>query len=382
MKKGKFNIVIGGMAGSESKGKLSAWLVDRVGVDLMVMTASPNAGHTVIKPDGSKHVSYHLPVGCVMGEMPIILGPASLINPTIFKNEIATLGIDPSRIYLDNRASLITDRHLSSEANGGMSDIGSTLQGIGECRMDKMRRGTAQHLVMYYADAIQDMIPGINLISDTSSIIKGYLDRGQMVLAEATQGFDLDLEHGIDPRYCTSKMINPAMVMAEAGIPPTYVGDIYGVIRPYPIRVNNRTGTSGPYAEAAEITWEEVARRCGHPSSLPGNIMPPAPPLAEITTTTKLPRRVFEFSVQRFIKFVDVCGPTHICLQFANYLDWGVYGVRDADTLLNSAPVVDFLNLLLRHAKVTFVGTGPGHLDMIELGDYHCDESDDCDCNC
>jgi adenylosuccinate synthase len=171
-----------------------------------------------------------------------------------------------------------------------------------------------------------------------------------------TQGFDLDLEHGIDPHYATSKMINPAMGAAEAGVSPRRVGDIYGVMRPYPIRVNNREGSSGPYSGAKEITWEEVSLRSGFPGVL-----------AEITTTTKLPRRVFEFSARRMRKFIQVCGPTHMCLQFANYIDHAAKGVRTWEGL--PAGVQNWVTDYEANygIPVTYIGTGPDHDDMIDV---------------
>ena len=367
MKAGKFNIVIGGNAGSESKGKLSGWLCDREKVDLLVMSASPNAGHTVIDRNGVKKVSYHLPIGAVMCNARIILTAASLINVDILAREIAALGIDSRRIILDPRASIIHSGHIANETKGGMSDIGSTLQGIGECRMGKMmRKGRGNHTL---AADLQDVFADMGVVvypTPTSGLINEALDWDNTVLCESTQGFDLDLEHGIDPVYCTSKMINPAMAMAEAGVSPSRIGDVYGVIRPYPIRVNNRTGTSGPYADAREIEWKDVALRCGYPG--------PASELGEITTTTKLPRRVFEFSRDRFRHFVTVCRPTYICLQFANYLDWGVYGLTDLRDLkmryeTTNAAVGDFIWGLEHEygVRVKYVGTGPGHEQMIEL---------------
>lgn len=358
MRPGKFNMIIGGQAGSEAKGKLSGWLCDKYKPDLLVMTASPNAGHTVVTPAGEKMVSYHLPVGSVMCECPIVLGPASLINTVTFKKEIRDLDIDPTRIYIHPRASIIIPAHIQAEESGRMSDIGSTLQGIGECRRSKLRRDGnhvfAQDITMEFINDIGGMV------ADTTAIINAHLIANNMVLCETTQGFDLDLEHGIDPRYCTSKMVgNPSMAMAEAGVPPNWVGDVYGVIRPYPIRVNNRTGTSGPYAEAPEIDWETVAERCGFPGELED--------LAEITTTTKLSRRVFEFSWQRYAKFIQVTNPTHICLQFANYLDWDAYGVTDYGYL--PPAVLDFVNRLeVGNPRVSHIGTGPGHDEMIEVG--------------
>lgn len=356
MKRGKLNIVFGGQAGSEAKGKLSGFLADKHLINLLVMTASPNAGHTIITPTGKKLVSYHLPIAAVMCKCRIVLTAASLINFRILKEEIEALEIDPHRILIDPRASMIHDQHIELEITGGKSNIGSTLQGIGACRTSKMdRAGRGDHTLAYH---VADMFNSIACqISDipTAELINNCLDKQEMVLCESTQGFDLDLEHGIDPVYCTSKMINPSMVAAEAGVAPSMVGDTYAVIRPYPIRVNNRTGTSGPYAEAAEIEWSDVEARCLFPSSETNH-------LQEITTTTKLPRRVFEFSWQRFNHMITVCRPTSICLQFANYLNWSCY-----ETLNLPGSVARFIERLeaSSNTPVEFVGTGPGHEDMI-----------------
>jgi len=354
MKKGKFNIVIGAQAGSESKGKLSGWLCDKETPDALVMAASPNAGHTVITPEGEKKVSYHLPIGSVMCNAPIYLGPTSVINLDNLAVEISTLGIDPARITIDPRAAIIHKHHIYLEHNNKLSDMGSTLQGIGECRIHKLRRND-KSLAVYHDKRVIETKLGVRIAS-TSPIINNMMREGGTVLCESTQGFDLDLEHGIDPIYCTTKMINPAMCMAEAGVSPAFIGDVYGVLRPYPIRVNNRTGTSGPYTGSTEITWPIVADRCGHPNP---------EELQEITTTTKLPRRVFEFSDVRFEHFMSICQPTSLCVQFANYIDWTAYGVRTFADL--PSPVVDWVKDLQRRygVPVDFIGTGPQHMDMV-----------------
>jgi len=353
LKRGKFNMIVGAQAGSEAKGKLSAYLCEREDPILLVMTASPNAGHTAVIR-GKKYVSYHLPIGSVACDARIVLGPASLINPDVLEKEIKALGIRPGRVILDERASIITLGHMSNEKKGHLVSIGSTLQGIGECRRGKMRRDRYHILAREYRDILQPM--GVDVKPNVSGLINANLELDRKVLCEGTQGFDLDLEHGIDPIYCTSKMINPAMMMAEAGVPVSSAGEIWGVLRPYPIRVNNRAGTSGPYAEAEELTWGEVANRCNAPG-----------PLQEITTTTKLPRRVFEFSWSRFRKFLNTCGPTRLCLQFGNYLDWRVYGKKDLGALPKAVNL--FLSDLedMSGIPVDLLGTGPEQDEMIEL---------------
>ena len=169
------------------------------------------------------------------------------------------------------------------------------------------------------------------------------------------QGFDLCLYHGVDPVYCTSRNCTPQQALADMGIPPSYLGDVYAVIRPYPIRVNNRDGSSGPYP-SPEITWEIVKERCGAPDDI-----------TEYTTTTKLKRRVFEFSWERIRTMVGICDPDFLCLQFANYIDWSVYGASKVNAITN--PVDEFVQRLeaMTEVPVAYLGTGPEHEHMIDL---------------
>jgi len=366
IQEGKFNVVIGGQAGSEAKGKLSAFIAHNTNppIDIVTMAASPNAGHTYINNAGSKYVSYHLPAAGKVVQMRggvIALGPTSVINVKIFLKEVLDLSLNIDRIYIDPRATIITDECVAAECGGTFSNIGSTTQGVGVARSRKIGRG---HLgpVHFAKDDEMLLDHGARIMEVVPFVNRSLLD-GDTILHEMTQGFDLDLEHGIAPAYCTSKMINTSMGMAEMGVPPQWIGEVIGVIRPYPIRVSNRTGYSGSYAEAAEISWEEVRKRCGAPL-----VDATGAPLSfgEITTTTKLPRRVFEFSWERFRRFVRVCGPTQICLQFANYLDWSIYGKKQDEILWDNHPAVDdFVRKLSGNGgRVTFIGTGPQNDQM------------------
>jgi adenylosuccinate synthase len=353
--KAGFNVVMGGQAGSEAKGKLSAFLLDkwRDRVTCLTMNASPNAGHTVVR-NGVKLVTYHLPAAVAMmdrewkGTRRVLLGPASVINPTILVKELVALGQLGIEIDLGihPRAAIITPTHVKSE-NRSMLVIGSTAQGVGEARKEKLMRSSD----LVTAGRVDNLE---KFLVDTTAEVHDRLDRGEAILHESTQGFDLCLEHGIHPRYCTSHIINPAAAMGMMGVSPKFLGHVYGVIRPYPIRVNNRTGTSGPYAEAEEITWETVRERCGAPMDI-----------TEITTTTKLQRRVFEFCWSRFHRFDQVCRPDFLCLQFANYLDWSCY--EDLTLPDKVRAFILEVDTMTDGVGVAYVGTGPDHHHMVDL---------------
>jgi len=347
MIKGLFNVVVGSQAGSEAKGKLSAHLSYKFRPRVIAVASSPNAGHTAYF-EGQKYVSYHLPIAAVTNpDSHICLGPSSVIRLDILLREMATLQIDPARLHIHPRAVMIPDSYLEEERVAGLRKIGSTNQGTGAARAHKVMRDTG----VVFASEVRELH---RHMADTVDWINDEMEGGGAVLCEMTQGFDLDLEHGIDPRYCTSKMINPAMAMAEAGVAPSMIGHVYGVLRPYPIRVNNRDGSSGPYAEAKEITWEEIGRRCECPHQL-----------HEITTTTKLPRRVFEFSYRRFDEFVQVCRPTHLCVQFVNYINWSDYGRTDYDLL--SEETLQWVNSIGYRANVPVAYIGTSEEAIIDL---------------
>ena len=349
MQKGKMNICFGGQAGSEAKGKQAAYLVEKFGINVVAGCLSPNAGHTAIV-GGKKLVTHHVPVG-VAGVRNkeyanIVIGPAAVINVTKFEQEMKMLGdwgISRDQVVIDYRASVITQTHINREMEG-MTKIGSTAQGVGLARSDRiMRKGIR----------MDSMVTDLNL-RDTSYLIKEELRYGRTVMYEMGQGFDLCIDHGVSPVFCTSRNCTPMQAMADMGVPPKFLGDTYAVIRSYPIRVNNRDGSSGPYP-SDEITWEEIQKRCGAPQDI-----------TEITTTTKLMRRVFEFSFGRVKDMVEMCDPTFLCLQFANYIDWECYRRRDGygDKVRKFVEEVERIT----GKPVAYVGTGPEQEAMVDLG--------------
>ncbi len=349
MEYGRFNIVIGGQAGSESKGKMSLYLANRWGVEVVCMASSPNAGHTCYV-NGERIVTHHIPSAAFADHGPwVLLGPTSVIDLDRFLKEVNLLR-DPSRVFVHPRAIMLRRHYQHMERERGLLKIGSTNQGVGVARCEKIMRGD-----ITCAEDVREMA---SFIGDTVGMLNECMDAGKRytVLCETTQGFDLDLEHGIDRTYCTSKMINPAMAMAEAGVSPWRLGHVYGVIRPYPIRVNNREGSSGPYADAKEITWEDVRRRSGAPHDL-----------TELTTTTRLPRRVFEFSHERMKRFVEVCRPDYFCLQFANYIKWADYGKTEWKDLSEETKAFCARLTSTYQVPVAYVGTSETHMVDTDL---------------
>ena len=83
-----------------------------------------------------------------------------------------------------------------------------------------------------------------------------------------------------------------------------------------------------------ELSWEEVG------------IEP------ELTTVTKLPRRVFNFSVMQLEEALYQCGPTKLFLNFANYMDFESLKI-----------LVGWIQMT--GANVEWIGLGPRHDDIV-----------------
>lgn len=358
MKRGRMNVVFGGNVGSEAKGKVSAYLADKYKIDVFAGSMSPNAGHTAIV-NGKKVVTHHIPVGVAgrMGDaknVRVYLGPASVINVDLLCEEVEMLqevmGLSRQNIMVDARAAVITPDHIEKE-NKGMLHIGSTAQGVGEARMDKvMRRG------VHMGELADERYFPFTIIERTKRHLMSEMGFGNTVLYEMGQGYDLCLEHGLDPVYCTSRIVNPMMAFAEMGIPFVLYGDTYAVIRTYPIRVNNRTGSSGPYP-GKELTWKEVRERCNAPHDI-----------TEYTTTTKLERRVFELSYDRLRDMIITCNPSYLCPQFVNYVSWDAYGAKGMEELGDDVNLWIAALIMETGRPVDYVGTGPNHHEMVEMG--------------
>lgn len=354
MKDGKYNIVVGLQAGSESKGKISAHLADKWHPDLITGNFSPNAGHTIVI-NGKKKIVYNIPAASLVIKSPICLGPGSAININVLKNDIKTAKVEKERLFIDEKAVVIQDRHIKAEREK-LKHISSTAQGVGYAYSERLLRQGRPILVEDFKKEFEKFC----IVTNTSNIINEYLEKNKSVLGEMTQGFDLDILHGIKYPFCTSRSINPSQMLSESGVSPSYLGEVYGVFRPYPIRVNNAEGYSGPYDDAKEITWKEIQRRCGAPFDI-----------TEYTTTTKRERRVFEFSSERFTLAMKICKPTVLAINFVNYIDWKAYKVRNWKNLPQRVKdrVLFFQDLY--NTPIEIIGTGPDHFDIF---DNHIDD--------
>ena len=346
--RGKLTVLVGGQYGSEGKGAIAAHVANKY--DIHVRVGSPNAGHTIYW-SREKHVMQSIPCGWINPDALIVIGRGALLNmKQLMKELVHILRYYPNfmdRLIIDAKAGVLDEKFHQQEGgvNGEMHHrIGSTGEGVGPARVARINRDPNEFRLF------EDVADEYGLIGcleyNTPAFLASAQDVGKNILIEGTQGSALSLLHSFWP-YCTSIDTNAAGIISEVGLAPSRVTDVLMVCRTYPIRV---AGNSGPMKN--EISWEEFNRRM---EDLGGKPITP-----ERTTVTKKIRRIAEWDDELFEQSCILNAPTEIALTFADYIDPGVYGHDDPDTIYRSDALMRFVdNMGSYKDKLKYIGTGP-----------------------
>lgn len=358
MIKGTFNVVTDGQYGSCGKGAVTTSLAHKYKPEIISTTNMANAGHTAVNTNGDKFIAKALPSATILHKWmenynpTIAVGPSAAFDLGQIMKEYEEC--NNPKLVIHPRAGVILDKHKLAEQQleGGTKHIASTMQGCGSFLSDKIMRRADCKLARDYGD-ISQFMPKNNF---SLSLLEKML-AGETILHEGSQGFSLCINHGSHYPQCTSRSTTAVQNLADMGIPADMMGDVYLVIRPYPIRVGNVVEegkvighSGGCYDDHEEITWEEVARNANAPIEEMSK---------ELTTVTKRLRRVFTLSKQQIIEAVAINGVTKIALNFANYIDWSCYGMNVYEDL--PIKVLDFIRSIedTTQRPVAMVGTGP-----------------------
>ncbi len=150
--------VIGANYGDEGKGLVTDFLSSRIADDCTVVrfNGGAQAGHTVVVPDGRRHVFSHFGAGSFSG-CPTLLSQFFVVNPRLFAKELIelkSLGVNPN-ITIDARAFLTTPIDVlvnqALEEQRGLGRHGSCGVGINEtvtrCLRSEEFRTQAQDLL-------------------------------------------------------------------------------------------------------------------------------------------------------------------------------------------------------------------------------------------
>lgn len=315
------NLILDLQYGSTGKGLIAGCLAHRNQPDTIATAWAPNAGHTFIDTDGQKYVHTMLANGIVSRNLRMLLiGPGSLINAHSLRQEIdvaRALGLLPEnevKIFIHPNAAVVTQQHRDLEA-GPMTKIGSTKKGVGEAMIQRIRRDPDNLNIAYnpieqrvHEDLVRVGLAG-NVV--TSRMYQAAWESAEVIQIEGAQGYSLSMYHGMYP-YTTSRDISLHQTLADVALPPRYAAQlrVVGCARTYPIRVANRfdesgaqVGYSGPcYSDQQEISWDQLGLE------------------PELTTVTRLPRRLFTFSHLQLDEAIRQCGVDELFLNFVNYI--------------------------------------------------------------
>lgn len=287
--------------GSTGKGLLAGYLARKSEPDGVVCAFGPNAGHTFVEPDGRKWVHVMMPMGALSPACKrVFIGPGAVVHPELLQIEADALRAKgyAFELMIHENAAVVHERHREAESSAMHSNIGSTQKGTGAALAEKITRSPGW--------IARDALRGTPLEGNVVSVpeYNDLMDKVELLQIEGAQGFSLSCHHGFYP-YVTSRDCTAAQLFSDCAVPMknrrVYV---YGTARTFPIRVNNKTGSSGPcYHDQNETTWGELG------------VDP------ELTTVTKLPRRVFTFSVEQVRQACRMSGVDAIFLNFCNYLE-------------------------------------------------------------
>jgi adenylosuccinate synthase len=303
-------VIVGAQWGDEGKGKIVDLLADQADF-IARFQGGNNAGHTLVV-NGVKHIFHLIPSGilhkgkkCAIGNG-VVLDPGVLITE-MDRLEAAGFRVTPDNLLISLHTHVIMPYHraldLAREKKKGNEAIGTTGRGIGPCYEDKAGRGGIRvHDLLrpeVFSEKVTRNLEEKNFILrnffgekplDAAEIIDAYLaygerlapftanvsqlldeahSRGLNVLFEGAQGTLLDVDHGTYP-YVTSSNTVAGNACCGAGIGPTRIDSVLGVVKAYTTRVGG-----GPFPSELLDETGEYIRKVG----------------AEFGATTGRPRR-------------------------------------------------------------------------------------------
>ena len=329
-------VVVGAQWGDEGKGKIVDVLAERA--DLVVRyQGGANAGHTVIIGD-DEFILHQIPSGILHPSTACVIGNGVVLDPETMLEELDALvarGVDVAgRVIVSDRAHLVLPYHKQlDKASDKEQRIGTTGRGIGPAYEDKIgRRGVragdlrclervrpfveqrVQHVnrrlellgaedrvsAEDHLSLLERVAPRlVPMLADTGLITLRALEEGRRVLLEGAQGSQLDVDHGTYP-FVTSSNTTAGGAALGAGIGPTRIDAVLGVVKAYTTRVGN-----GPLPTEADEEGNATLRSLGE----------------EYGATTGRPRRCgwFDAVVVRYAARVN--GLTNLAVTKLDVLD-------------------------------------------------------------
>ena len=332
--------VVGLQWGDEGKGKVVDAL-SSVCKYVVRFCGGANAGHTV-HVGGEKYALHLIPCGVLRPEVLNIIGNGVAFDPTVAWQEIEHLRrrnvrVGPENLLISAAAHVVMPWHKiedkGSESSLGQGKIGTTARGIGPCYADKARRSTAirvadllneaelgekirrvadiknRTFAALYGGEPMDVEAIVRefrdygrklsgMVANTGAILRRAIAAGEPILFEGGQGSLLDVDHGTYP-FVTSSSVTACGVPAGAGVPPSAIGRVVGLVKAYTTRVG-----AGPMPTEQDNAVGSRIRERGH----------------EYGTTTGRPRRCGWFDAFAVKYAADLSGANELALSLLDVL--------------------------------------------------------------
>jgi len=301
-------VVVGAQWGDEGKGKVVDALAERARL-VVRYQGGANAGHTVDAP-GGEFVLHQIPAGILHPGTGCVIGNGVVLDPETLFHEIDALvarGITvEGRLTVSDRAHFVLPYHKLLDGESSRSrKIGTTSRGIGPAYEDKVGRrgvrvGDLRHPAIVAklvkagceranqmlalggstkrcsADEVERTLLGLAprllpFVADAGKLVWETLAGGGNVLLEGAQGALLDVDHGTYP-FVTSSHTTAGGAAVGAGVGPTAIDAVLGIVKAYTTRVGNGplpTEAAGEVGERLRSLGDEFGavtgrpRRCG-----------------------------------------------------------------------------------------------------------------------
>ena len=156
-------IVIGANFGDEGKGLMTDYFCSEFPITERVLNVRFNggaqAGHTVVAPDGCRHIFSHFGSGSFLSNVATYLGPEFIVNPILFRREyekLTKLGVYPM-VYCHPNCiftmpqDMMVNQFIEKRRQGAGNPHGSCGIGIFETKLrnEKEKRKTVSYFDGY-----------------------------------------------------------------------------------------------------------------------------------------------------------------------------------------------------------------------------------------
>jgi adenylosuccinate synthase len=291
-------VVIGTQWGDEGKGKVVDVLAEKARL-VVRFQGGNNAGHTMVV-NGESFIFHLIPSGILHPDKICLIGNGVVVDPGVLNQEIEDLrerglAVGPQNLLISETAHVIMPYHKlidhGRERMKGDKKLGTTGRGIGPCYEDKAtRRGIRfcdlidpetfksklssilGEKTFYLKDfleyetidepaILEEYLPYAEAlrphVTNVSVLINQAIKAGDDILFEGAQGTHLDIDHGTYP-YVTSSNTVAGNACCGAGIGPTQIHSVVGIVKAYTTRVG-----SGPFPTELQDEIGDLIQKTG-----------------------------------------------------------------------------------------------------------------------